>query len=218
MAASSARSSAQRRVAAASPRRSLLLLLLYMELIVITAIAFGAVSWFGRISCLSRSSGAPFVSASAPGPPPSLCRVLARLSVPVLGVRMRKAFRLHLAICEGPEALPWGGLQGLLCRPHFTDSGLEGSVGTEWVSALVGSVAGTSEQQRLEHVPLAGFHKLVLGLCPPELGTGDRQALRGSVLWAWVQGGPRVGRLLLWTLTCSLLPRLGLDSDLGVQE
>lgn len=69
-------------------------------------------------------------------------------------------------------------------------------MGTEWVSALVGSVAGTSEQQRLEHVPLAGFHKLVLGLYPSELGTGEREALRGSC------SGPGSREALGWAAGC----------------
>lgn len=78
---------------------------------------------------------------------------------------MREAFCLHLAIFRGAGRLPWGGLHGFFRLPRSTDPGLEGLVVTELLPGQVGLVAGTSGQQRLEHMTPAELQELGLGFC-----------------------------------------------------
>lgn len=171
-------------------------------------------SWFRRISCLSRSPGAPFVSAVVAGPPPSLCRVLLSLSVLGLDMRMRAAFCLHLAVSRGP----WDHTPGWTlvappaaltqtCRP-----------GGDCVGPRMGGVScrspGAAEPGAC--ATLTGLHMLGLRLCPFYIlngGEGSRQ--RGSRLSAPAFcRGPRGGHPS--PLPLHRLP--GVESDPDSQE
>lgn len=66
--------------------------------------------------------------------------------------------------------------------------------------------------------PLLGSTSWSWASALPDLGIAEKAVRRGGRLRAWVQRGPRVSCLLPWSLTCSLLAQLELQSDLESQE